>query len=100
MRFDLCVADCTGDKTNVHYPNHAEINNAGELAAAIAKDNTCGQFKSYYRSNDNFIKCNCIVMDCDNDHTENPDEMIYKTLFFTAVQKNVGTEYEQVEIIK
>lgn len=76
MRFDLCVADCTGDKTNVHYPNHAEINNAGELAAAIAKDNTCGQFKSDYRSNDNFIKCNCIVMDCDNDHTENPDEMI------------------------
>lgn len=32
--------------------------------------------------------------------SENPEEMIYKTLFFTAVQKNVGTEYEQVEIIK
>ena len=76
MRFDLCVADCSGDKANVLYPHHAAIENAEDLAAAIAKDNTCGQFKNDYRSNDNFIKCNCIVMDCDNDHTENPDEMI------------------------
>ncbi|NLJ96331.1 MAG: helix-turn-helix transcriptional regulator [Clostridiales bacterium] len=30
----------------------------------------------------------------------NPDEIIHKTLFYTAVQKNIGTEYERVEIIK
>lgn len=76
MRFDLCVADCTGDKANVLYPNAAAVENADDLARAIARDNTCGQFKGNYRSNDNFIKCNCIVMDCDNDDTEDPDEMI------------------------
>ena len=32
--------------------------------------------------------------------SENPDEIVHKTLFFTAVQKNPGTEYEQVEIVK
>lgn len=31
---------------------------------------------------------------------ENPDEIVHKTIFFTAVQKNPGTEHEQVEIIK
>lgn len=30
----------------------------------------------------------------------NPDEIVHKTLFFTAVQKNPGTEYERVEIVK
>lgn len=30
----------------------------------------------------------------------NPDEIVHKTLFFTAVQKNPGTEYEQIEIVK
>ena len=32
--------------------------------------------------------------------SENPDEIVYKTLFFTAVRKNAGTEYEQVEIVR
>lgn len=30
----------------------------------------------------------------------NPDDIVHKTLFFTAVQKNPGTEYERVEIVK
>ncbi|MGI6013440.1 MAG: helix-turn-helix domain-containing protein [Oscillospiraceae bacterium] len=30
----------------------------------------------------------------------NSDEIVHKTVFFTAVQKNPGTEYEQVEIVK
>ena len=30
--------------------------------------------------------------------SENPDEIIHRTLFFTAVQKNPGTEKETVEI--
>lgn len=29
-----------------------------------------------------------------------PDQLIHKTLFFTVVQKNPGTEYETVEIVK
>ena len=31
--------------------------------------------------------------------SENPDELYYKTLFFTAVQHNPGTEDEWVEIL-
>ena len=32
--------------------------------------------------------------------SRSPDQLVYKTLFFTAVQKNPGTENEQVEIVK
>ncbi len=32
--------------------------------------------------------------------SENPDAIVHKTLFYTVVQKNPGTEYEQVEIVK
>ena len=32
--------------------------------------------------------------------SRSPDQLVYKTLFFTAVQKNPGTEDEQVEIVK
>lgn len=31
--------------------------------------------------------------------TRNPDQIVYKTIFFTAVQKNPGTEEEQVYIV-
>lgn len=32
--------------------------------------------------------------------SSNPDQLVYKTLFFTAVLKNPGTENEVVEILK
>ena len=32
--------------------------------------------------------------------SSNPDQLVYKTLFFTAVRKNPGTENEVVEILK
>lgn len=32
--------------------------------------------------------------------SRNPDQLVHKTLFFTAVQKNPGTDQETVEILK
>ena len=32
--------------------------------------------------------------------SRNPDQLIHKTLFYTVIQKNPGTEYEEVEIVK
>ena len=32
--------------------------------------------------------------------SRSPDQLVYKTLFFTAVRKNPGTEYEQIVIVK
>ena len=32
--------------------------------------------------------------------SRNPDQLIHKTLFYTVIQKNPGTGYEEVEIVK
>jgi hypothetical protein len=42
----------------------------------ISNDKHMPGYKNNYRSADNFLKSDVIVMDCDNDHTENPDEWI------------------------
>lgn len=35
------------------------------------------KYKNNYRSNDNFIESECIPMDIDKDHSENPSDWIY-----------------------
>lgn len=72
MKFLLSLADCTGNKANVLYPNRVEISSLDEMLEAVGKDHVCGTFKGDKRSNANFIESTVIVMDCDNDHSEDP----------------------------
>ena len=74
MNFKLYTADCIGNEKNCLYRNEREIATPGDLAAALAFDHTCGRFKNSYRSKNNFISSDCIVMDFDNDKTEDPSE--------------------------
>ncbi len=76
MILHLSLADCTGNKANVLYPNGVEISSVDQLLEAVKKDHVCGKFTDDKRSNANFIESDVIVMDCDNDHSENPDEWI------------------------
>ena len=39
-------------------------------------DRVCAEYYNDYRSTGNFRQSNVVVMDCDNDHTENPAEWI------------------------
>lgn len=34
----------------------------------------CAEYRKDYRSKNNFVKSNVLVMDCDNDHSEDPEE--------------------------
>ncbi len=76
MKFDLYTADVTGVASNCLYPHKNEIDTAEKLAEAAAFDNVCGEFKKNYRNGDNFKGCDCVMMDCDNDHTEEEDDWI------------------------
>ena len=58
------------------YPNKVEVTSADELKEAVKFDHVCGEFQKNYRSISNFKKTNVVVMDCDNDHSENPDDWI------------------------
>ena len=74
--FTLYTANCCGDSSNCVYPNKVEVTSADELKEAVKFDHVCGEFQKNYRSISNFKKTNVVVMDCDNDHSENPDDWI------------------------
>lgn len=76
MRFTLFTASCTGMESNCRYPQKREIQNVKELKEAAAFDHVCAAYKNNYRSRDNFLWSDVAVMDCDNDHTENPGEWV------------------------
>lgn len=76
MFFVLQTANVAADAKNCVYPNRAEITSGDALKVAVDFDHVCGEFKKNYRNISNFLKSNVIVMDCDNDHSEDPDDWI------------------------
>lgn len=76
MKFTLFTASCTGMESNCRYPQKREIQNAQDLKEAAAFDHVCAAYKNNYRSRDNFLWSDVVVMDCDNNHTENPQEWV------------------------
>lgn len=74
MKLVFYTANCIGNAKNCSYPNRFEVTNAEELKEVVRFDHVCAEYKSNYRSSENFIESVVLVMDCDNDHTDNPDE--------------------------
>ena len=74
MKLILQTANIVGDEKNCLYPNRAEVTSAEELQEAVKMDHVCAEYDNDYRSKENFRQSNVLVMDCDNDHTENPAE--------------------------
>lgn len=74
MKFTIYSANCIGNPANALYPNKAEIENKEDMIAVISRDHVCGEFKKAHRSNDDFISSDVEVMDCDNDHSDNPED--------------------------
>lgn len=74
--FTLYHADCVGMETNCIYPHKMLVMDDASLREAAARDYVCVQYKRNYRSNDNFTRSDCLGMDCDNDHSENPEDWV------------------------
>ncbi len=72
MKLVLCLANSSGDKKNCLYPNRVEVSSAEEMAKAVSFDHVCAEYDKNYRSISKFRKSNVVVMDCDNDHSDNP----------------------------
>ena len=76
MKMTLCMANCRGRENNTLYPNKRVIESAEAFKSAIGFDHVCGQFRDNRRGKDNFIESDVDVMDCDNDHSDNPEDWI------------------------
>lgn len=78
---NLYSANVIGNKWNCLYPNLVEVNDEKSLMAAVIRDYVCAEYKGNYRSKDNFISSDCLPVDCDNDHSENPAEWIPRMMW-------------------
>ena len=58
------------------YPNPVTVTDADTMRQAAAFDHVCAAYKQNYRSVDNFLKADCLPMDCDNDHSDDPDDWL------------------------
>ena len=76
MQVTICTAHCVGQAGNCSYPNKVTVVTPEQLQEAVKMDHVCAEFKGNYRSIENFIRSDVIVMDIDNDHTEVPADWI------------------------
>ena len=77
MRITLYCADGVGKPENCLYPYEHQISDVQDLKKALNHDYVCAQYRNSYRNNDNFLGSDCLPVDCDNDHSEDPDQWIY-----------------------
>ena len=76
INFTVYSADCVGNSGNCLYPNKSIVMDKESFIAATKMDHVTAKYKGNYRSKDNFESSDCIPLDCDNDHSENPDDWL------------------------
>ena len=76
MQITMFTADCTGQAANCSYPNRRVVTTPEVMQEAVRLDHVCAEYKGNYRSIGNFARSDVVVMDIDNDHTEDPAEWI------------------------
>lgn len=76
LDFTIYTADCKGNSGNCLYPNKIVIKDKEDFIKATKMDHVTAKYKGNYRSKDNFEFSDCIPLDCDNDHSDNPDDWI------------------------
>lgn len=76
MQVTIFTANCIGQAANCSYPNKVTVVTPEQLQEAVKADHVCAEYKGNYRGIGNFIRSDVIVMDIDNDHSEEPAEWI------------------------
>lgn len=76
ISFTLYTADCKGNLSNCVYPKRALITDKVSMLSAIKLDHVSAKYKNSYRSSANFIESDNAVLDCDNDHSDDPKDWV------------------------
>lgn len=71
MEFTIFRSNVMGVVKNVIYKQKEVITSCDDLARVAQYDHVAAAYKNNHRKIENFIESNCILMDCDNDDTEN-----------------------------
>lgn len=76
LDFTLYTANCVGMSGNCLYPNKVIVKDKESFKEAVKKDHVTARYKGNYRSSKNFQYSDCIPLDCDNDHSDNPKDWV------------------------
>ena len=76
MQMTIYDAATVGSRSNCVYPNPVTVTDVDTMRQAAAFDHVCAAYKQNYRSVDNFLKADCLPMDCDNDHSDDPNDWL------------------------
>ena len=76
INFKLYKATTAGNNKNNFYPTEVDVTSADIIKEVVRFDHVGAKFRDSIRKNENFIESNVIILDCDNDHSENPDDWI------------------------
>ena len=77
MKFTLYHSDSREMPGNCTYAHRVEVTDKDALVQAVPHDYVCAEYKDGYRSNDNFLGSDCLPVDCDNDHSDDPESWVY-----------------------
>ena len=61
-------------ETTTRYPQAVEVNGLQDLLAAAQHDQIFSKMKDNRRSTENFLQTDCLVLDLDNTHSEDPND--------------------------
>lgn len=76
MQLTIFNAACVGNAKNCTYPQKCVVTSAEELIDAVKFDHVCAKYQKNYRNVSNFIQSDVVVMDLDNDHSDNPADWV------------------------
>ncbi len=70
----IYTANCRDNRLNTRYPNKHIVTSAEELKEIACFDQVFAEYRNYHRSKEDFISSDCLPFDCDNDHSEDPED--------------------------
>lgn len=75
--FHLSFANGVRQQPKNHtYETQIEVNSLEEFKQATQWDNVGAIYKDNHRKNENFISADCLMMDCDNEGSDNPNDWL------------------------
>ena len=69
-------ANVVGKQQNKIYPNFKEIKTREDLIEVVSHDYVGAEYEKNTRSNKNFNTSDCLMLDCDNDHSDDPSTWV------------------------
>ncbi|MDE1547747.1 phage/plasmid primase, P4 family [Fundicoccus sp. Sow4_H7] len=83
---DLYCSDTIGNHRATIFPHQVSVDSKEKLEQAAAYDHVAADYENNYRSVGNFKVSNVVVLDLDNDHSDNSEDWIEMSDFTTYFQ--------------